>query len=317
MAITSTADFGFPGQPKAPEDFEALDNDALEALLKAEAKKPARRGAKVPKPKDDLMGTMYDFIENEKPLPFGVNDKNTEFLIGIEYEIEDLKAADETVVHSLGMTVTKDGSLRNNGREFITGVFGRDSQITRAKGLFDHLKLGPNAFSPRTSIHVHMNVAGMKYDNFLSLILTYAALEPFFFSFVGKERATNIHCVPLYDTYLSKYYKEQNVGALISKWSKYTALNIRPVVSQGSIEFRHMYGTNDIVKIETWLKIIEALFNFALKVDYKELYNFWLAGGTGKSLEKLVFGDLIYKCPVQLTEQDYLVSVMEAKSAYL
>lgn len=234
------------------------------------------------------------------------------FLIGVEHEIENVVHYNETKLQKLLIGCTKDGSLRNHGLEFITSPCTKEETFSNFVKMLDCLELGEDAFSSRTSIHVHMNVIGMEINHFLTLLYAYAAIEPFFFNFVGKERQSNIHCLPLSDTYLSKYYKEQDPGLFISKWSKYTALNLKPIHNQGSIEFRHMYGTGDPSLFYRWVNYIEALYKYAQRTSLLEFYNFWLTGGTGKRLEALIFNE-----DSTLTEQDYFVSVMEAKTAFL
>jgi hypothetical protein len=314
MAITTTNNV-LTGQfeyvaYKIAADEVMSDPDTIAGFgLAQEVKKsPTEKVIAKAKLKPESFGTMQDYLEKEPHKSL----LNPQFIAGIEYEIEDVKDFHGDCLADVGIHVTKDGSLRNNGKEFITTPKSLAGVMSDFKHLFKHIELGDNPFTARTSIHVHMNVILMKHENFLALIYTYAALEPFFFNFVGKNRATNIHCVPLYDTYLSKYYKDQNPGILVSKWSKYTALNIRPVISQGSIEFRHMYGTGDIFLFTKWISYIEKLFNFSCKTTHKDLYNFWINGGTGKDLEALVFHE-----GSNLQEKDYFVSVMESKSAYL
>lgn len=241
--------------------------------------------------------------------------------VGIEYEVEDIYEYKDHALVTRGIIIHKDGSLRSGryltedlgeSREFITKPEDKMGCFLTFKTLFDNLKLGPNAFSPRTSIHVHMNVCSMEENNFLTFLYTYAALEPYFFNFVGKERLNNIHCVPLDYTFLSKYYKDRNTAKLIGAWSKYTAFNICPVAQQGSVEFRHLYGTNNFEIFKTWIEMIESLFNYAMKTPLENLEQFWSDGGSCKELEQIVFGK-----ESSLTENDYFVAKMEAKSAFL
>jgi hypothetical protein len=237
---------------------------------------------------------------------------STQFRIGVEYEVESVKQWDEAVLTDRGIRWVKDGSLRNNGLEFITQPETKVVSLLTFKRLFENVRLGAEPFSPRTSIHIHMNVAAMEESNFLSMLYTYAALEPVFFKYVGPVRLHNIHCVPLRDTYLSKYYKHHQAAFLAQKWHKYTALNIRPLMEQGSIEFRHMYGTKDPQSFMDWVDMIESLYNWGLKTDLPALKKFWIDGGSGKQLEQAVFNK-----QTSLTESDFRTSVMESKSAFI
>lgn len=186
-----------------------------------------------------------------------------EFTCGFELEIEDIKEQHVTDVH-----VTQDHSLRNNGLEFIS----KPVKFQPALELFDHvhsnLKLGPNPFSERTSIHVHTNCLKLELNEVRQLILLYALYEPLFFNFVGDSRKNNIFCVPLNYTYLPSLYKN-DVPTMHKQWHKYTAFNICPLgpgkdgsEAHGTIEFRHMYGTKDPQLFKKWLQVLRELYTF-------------------------------------------------------
>lgn len=246
------------------------------------------------------------------------------FRIGIEYEVEAVVGWDEKGCLQHSIKAITDGSLRNHGKEFITRPKLKDEAMVTFDAMFHSrqltqgvqgppiLSLGDEPFSPRTSTHVHMNVAMLDETQVLTLLYTYVALEPYFFNLAKPERRHNIHCLPLSDTHLSKYYAKQNLHQLIDQWSKYTALNIRPIPTQGSIEFRHLHGTNDKVLFLKWVETIECLYKYAVSHTLVDFYNFWLNKGTAKALEQVVFGQ-----QSNLTEDEYFVSVMDAKSAFL
>ena len=77
-------------------------------------------------------------------------------------------------------------------------------------------------------------------------------------------RRNNIHCVGLDQTILSENYKRA-LNYQRGKWSKYTALNILPLNKYGTIEFRHLEGTDDIEKITAWLNTLENLWLYGQK----------------------------------------------------
>lgn len=185
-------------------------------------------------------------------------DKPTQFICGVEYEIESIKGhgSCESFV-----TIKEDGSLRNNGYEYITRPNSYEESLAIFKRLHDCLTYGEDAFSHRTSIHVHVNVAHMEMPQVKQLVLLYALCEPLFFNFVGKERESSIFCVPLYHTYLASHYKK-STDTLISTWHKYTAFNLCPIPQQGSVEFRHLGGTNDYTRFELWLSSLKSLYDF-------------------------------------------------------
>lgn len=192
--------------------------------------------------------------------------------IGIEVEVENTQALDGLQM----WTVTKDNSLRNNGYEFVSKpIRGRLVELALVE-LEAHLKkrTPKHTFSDRTSVHIHVNVRHLEMEQLASLILLYTALEPLFFKYTEKipnaNRRENNYCVPIEDSksfirYMAgvgNYYKHKNPEYLknsIEGWKKYTALNLLPIINQGTIEFRHMGGNIDVPYIMTWINMILSL----------------------------------------------------------
>jgi hypothetical protein len=185
------------------------------------------------------------------------NIATNEFTCGVEWEIEDIKDFSDVT----GVVIETDDSLRNNGREFKSPPSNFDKTIKTFDNLFASLKLGKEPFSERTSTHVHVNVSHLSLNAARQLVLTYALLEPVLFAFVGKARQDNIYCVPLNYTYLPSTYKLAFDG-LHGKWHKYTAFNILPASTLGTVEFRHLYGTKDKAVFNLWLTTLKELYEF-------------------------------------------------------
>jgi hypothetical protein len=60
------------------------------------------------------------------------------------------------------------------------------------------------------------------------------------------------------------------LDGLLSKWHKYTALNLKRMIDLGTVEFRHMHGTSDPAEIDVWLHVLENLWKVAQKVTINE-----------------------------------------------
>jgi len=188
--------------------------------------------------------------------------------LGLECEIEAVE--DHGTADRLGWNVTTDGSLRNNGFEYIS----RPVTVSAASDMFRRLhgtiKLrDSDPFSQRTSIHVHANCANMEIKQVRTAILLYALFEEAFFLMCSQERRDNIHCTPLTETYLPSIYNS-SLNNMIARWHKYTALNIKPLTKQGTIEFRHMQGHNDVKLLDEWLTIIQNLLTVAKEVSINQ-----------------------------------------------
>ena len=185
---------------------------------------------------------------------------NRQFISGIEYEIEAIKSLG-SLPSDGRLEIVDDHSLRNNGKEIRTIPLTFDEQLETFKFIHSQLKLGKDPFSERTSIHVHVNVRELEMSTVRQLILTYALLEPLFFEYVGDVRKSSIFCVPLNYTHLPSIYKLP-IQKLVEMWHKYTAFNILPMATFGTVEFRHMYGTADLEMFVRWLTALKELYTF-------------------------------------------------------
>lgn len=193
---------------------------------------------------------------------------------GVELEIENVtQVLDNCVVPNI--TVTTDGSLRNNGYEFITTPMLYNSMMHTLISFFEKNKFNVDNYSERCSIHVHCNVGDLEQEQLATVLLTYICFERLLFRYVGGDRENNIFCVPIHQTSLvadmvhGDFKKAVYILDKARGWEKYTALNLLPMLSKGSIEFRHMPGTADIVKIQGWLRLLGHLFRYARTVPYE------------------------------------------------
>lgn len=193
---------------------------------------------------------------------------STQF-VGLECEIESIESHGNA--GNMKWHVTNDGSLRNNGFEYISPPVTVPDAQAMFKGLHGSIKVGPHAFTQRTSIHVHANCANMSQTQVKDAIRLYALYEEAFFLMCSSDRRDNIHCTPLTETYLPSIYS-MSLGSMVSRWHKYTALNIKPISKYGTIEFRHMHGHDDPVLLNEWLTIITRLLEVAKKSPLDNSY---------------------------------------------
>lgn len=201
---------------------------------------------------------------------------NGSTLIGIEVEVENVRGE---VGHYMLWEAKDDGSLRNNGVEYVTPPIPASTAEMALNILFNALPEDVD-FSKRTSIHIHMNVRNMCMDELRSMIMLYLIFEPALFNFVGQDRNKNIHCVPIrqtnflqYLSYLTEEPHQFRRGFNHISWQKYTALNLVPTLHgvSGTIEFRQLHGTRDINKIMIWLNLILSLKTYVQKHSSKEI----------------------------------------------
>lgn len=211
-------------------------------------------------------------------------------LLGIEVEVENIR---ENVRVDHSWTVHNDGSLRNSGIEFIT-LPTRPKHIESAiNHLYDKLPSHAH-FSPRTSVHVHMNVRELTLPQIYNIVILYQCFEDLLYKFAGPERKKSIFCVPLGST---NYYIGMRRSFIHNSgntaWSKYTGLNLAPMNNYGTIEFRHLRGTNNRQLIFDWLHYLLQLYHFATSHTTDELENLIRECSTSRDYHQLgmaVFG---------------------------
>lgn len=203
-------------------------------------------------------------IRQNKPPGF----EQTEFICGAELEVEGVVDFHSARMIEKNIGVTDDGSLRNNGREFLLPPATLEDSVELFK--FTHQCLffdeDSEPFSERTSVHVHVNCMFSSSQQIKNLLFLYAIFEPLAFAFAGQERADNIHCVPLNNTVMPSNYS-LSLESLVDRWHKYTAFNLLPLRELGTVEFRHLGGTNDPVRYAAWLKFIKTLWVAAHKME--------------------------------------------------
>jgi hypothetical protein len=210
-------------------------------------------------------------------LPPGNILQTRKFVCGCEYEIENILSTNN--INTTGISIDIDNSLRNNGREFKTGPAYYEDTLKLFDVLHKGIKLGPDAFTDRTSIHVHVNMLQLTPYEARQFVLLYALLEPVFFEYVGPVRQGSIFCVPLSYTHLPSVYKN-DIQGMYQSWQKYTAFNLVPLgggkegsAALGTIEFRHMYGTGDREKFTTCLTAIKELYEFIERTTNYSIIN--------------------------------------------
>lgn len=189
-------------------------------------------------------------------------------LYGVELEIE--RAYDYKKWQVPGMVVTEDGSLRNDGKEFITSPMTYKNLSYCLDSFFTKAKLSDENYSERCSIHVHTNCQDLTFDELITLLMIYQVFERVLYEWIGHDRDKNIFCVPWHQTlYTSSMLATKDIGKF-KNWQKYTGLNLLPLFSQGTIEWRHMDGHCDYKRLMLWCTLIGCMYNFAKTCSLKE-----------------------------------------------
>jgi hypothetical protein len=125
-------------------------------------------------------------------------------------------------------------------------------------------------FSFRTSVHVHMNVQDLTFDQYLNTVYTYLLLENALVRYCGNERIGNRFCLRMQDAEgLSELlYGLFNKGPKMLDYfsketAKYASINLAATKQYGSLEFRAMQGNLSVPYISTWLRALYNIREFA------------------------------------------------------
>lgn len=243
-------------------------------------------------------------------------------LIGIEVEVEYAYNLDK-VPFKL-WTVKEDPSLRNDGRELITPpVMGMD--ISRALSeLEDVFSNHPElTFNERTSDHIHMDVRELDVGQLRALVILYCIFERSLFRYCGGNRSENIYCLPLYVAQgvllsIARLFISSKRGDIartashLDTYYKYQAINLKPVLSQGSIEFRHMVGTSDKARLVEWINMLLCLKKAAITFTEDDIPHL-VSGQGGEAFVRSVFGNLADKLINPFTQVDVFKGIRLAQ----
>ncbi len=227
-------------------------------------------------------------------------------MFGMEVEIEGCRRFIEEYQAMLSPEwgVTQDNSLRNTrggvGLEFVSVPLTYTQLIQAVVKLYKQTGFKEENFSDRCSIHVHANVTDFTQEQLSALALFYQAIEDVLFDFVGHYRDTNIYCIPWSQCRMNHDLVTSimdNGGVYKLKgWQKYTALNLLPILYQGTVEFRHMHGTANQDKICAWLTILNNLICLSKEHTIESSVNLVKSLSTEKDYSKFfsgIFGDIL------------------------
>lgn len=184
--------------------------------------------------------------------PF-VADAGLQGQVGLEIEVEaanrlpaDGDIAAQGQITRARWVTHQDGSLRGVAREYVLSVpCTLDELSGLCEGLYDTFKKTGSTLdlSNRCSTHVHVNMSGRRINHVTSVLLLWSLFEESIIDWSGEERKTNHFCLSFKDSpQVYQAWRDVlltgNSRNLTARNLKYSALNIMPLVTRGSVEFR-------------------------------------------------------------------------------
>lgn len=262
----------------------------------------------------ELEGKVVPYVDKALNVDqVGLEKIDSTQLVGIEVELENSNVTMR--LKSQVWDAHGDGSLRNAGLEWIS----RPIPANTAPAALDDLFSGGAdkcCFTPRTSVHVHFNCRDLGKDHVLDVVLVYMFFERRLYNFVGRNRIKNIYCVPINETGLAEALLTRRFDRVVVAWKKYTGLNLIPLRSKGTIEFRQMHGTSDVRKLSIWVRMITRMFQWCEKQGTgnvrKILSDIWNEAELEKIGEEIFESDWIHLKGVSGSKYD----IMTAKEAF-
>lgn len=181
-------------------------------------------------------------------------------LIGVEIEVEDLEQQGSVAPY---WTTHQDGSLRN-GVEFVLAGPTGGRQLTEAINAFFDAGMRYN-ISPRTSVHIHINVSdNMTVDQFRNMFTIMYLFEPAVFRWADENRKWCGYCSPLTDltpqriiNILNDSREEMRFVTAVrgdGNSDRYYGFNVAAYHRHGTVEFRYFPCTTDRAKVIEWIK---------------------------------------------------------------
>jgi hypothetical protein len=220
------------------------------------------------------------------PLP----NPDPSLIYGLELEIEE--ATPEWEIS--GIRAAEDGSLRNDGWEFITSPATYSNVVFLLGRFFSNAGLqtdNSRNYSERTSTHIHTNCTDLTIEQVTTILLLYQVFEDLLFQWIGADRKDNIFCVPWSQTQLTH-------GALTSLKSyvefasvdrnKYTAVNIVPLKTLGTSVWRRMPGTCNVERMSQWMRLIAHMYRIARSNDLATIQDRLINLNTTSEYERLI-----------------------------
>lgn len=204
----------------------------------------------------------YQLLPKAITTPFLITDDH----IGVEVELENAAHIQRGFI---GWEAHRDGSLRNNGMEFIFDgpVGGKEAydRLINFQQIIENPLVNRGVMpicAVRSSVHVHVNVNDLTPQQIGSMLGLYIVFEtPIFKTFAPERAAGNHFCRPFKDClemsqvfyWLKRDWStfENNINS--PRIGRYCALNLKAMFKFGSIEFRHHGGEWRSDKLIQWI----------------------------------------------------------------
>lgn len=211
-------------------------------------------------------------------------------LFGLEIEIEGSGLEEHaSKMPRANWIVESDGSLRN-GLEFkLRNPETYESCLSRVQEYQDFLSNADANATPRTSVHIHVNVQDLTNEQLKSFIWLSIAMEPVIMKFCTELRNHNGYCAPVHKTtnlvtqwreFVTSLGNRDKTFRSVRGFTKYAAIGGFRLRDLGTIEFRMFPGCTYAPKIIWYMDILRAIYDCAMQYTVQQLQDRKVSDGT-------------------------------------
>lgn len=213
---------------------------------------------------------IRQFLNTPVALGLGVREtKGNKFGIELELEGRNVGLAD---VATRGWGRVNDGSLRGESIEYTTtGPKDFEEATKLVTSLFKKFKENGVKFndSIRTSTHVHLNFSDKTNKAVINFFTLFTLFEEVLQHYSGEDRKGNLFCVSTREAEgiigeIVHALDQGTFGRFAGDRYKYAACNLSTLFKFGTIEVRTMRGANSAEQVNTWLSILNNMYEYAL-----------------------------------------------------
>jgi hypothetical protein len=225
--------------------------------------------------------TRFQTHYQHPPVKFFAYKKGYKRRYGLELELE----GHNFPIEPDGWITHNDQSLRNGVEYVLASPHDIGGLGNRVRALNEAFKKQGTIIqnSYRAGTHVHVNIQNELYSTICGLIIVEAIVEPILLRLCGQERNGSYFCLPTYDTGdLAETfsdlltYIEAGVQPNVQR-GKYACLNIDPISTFGTLEFRCFPASHDENQILTWVSWIENMIEIVKKEKDTTFWNLYMS----------------------------------------
>lgn len=243
--------------------------------------------------------------------PFKTNyQKGEHRCVGIELEVEakTKEQHDIACVHMCPFPwrLESDGSLRY-GVEFIASYpFPDDGLDSYIRGVYEHIHKLHLGNTLRTSTHVHVDCTDQNVSFLPGFCTTQILVEPLLMHVAGRMREECIYCIPWYRAaneleraiLAIRHHKNTSpqyaVARINGSFNKYSSCYLGPLVTRGTVEFRHAPFFDAWEDCYRWVVTCRNLVEYSIGKTALDVWNHYEEAGPELWLQDVV---PLYKVP--------------------